>query len=101
MLYDSILTQTAEYKKFLGQDEEFMRPNFAPIETINCRWEGYTRNYPAGNRMISYNARKYITLVEIAVKDILDGQVVIAVNPISGFNGQVSHYESLVGDFKE
>jgi hypothetical protein len=101
MLVESVLNTPAVHKRYLEPHEDFPGVGmYAPEEHIMCDWSGDSRSIPDGNSYKVYHFRKYITLVKLTAKDIVDGQVVISSNPIKDFRGNVSHYESRVGDMK-
>jgi len=120
MLSRTILTQTAVLTRVTGETEKYRRPTFETTSkygkpqqvespqpslpsgvTIPCRKEGYHKYYPTNNTLRDFNAWRYITIDEIKTGDRLDGQVVIGVSVVTDFRGNISHYESTVGNFAE
>lgn len=73
------MTFDAVWEKYIGEENDTMLPQYAEPVTIKCFQYGKTLWVARDMVQTAVSAKMYLTLVEISVKDRLDGQVVKAV----------------------
>jgi hypothetical protein len=97
MLISSYLKTPILHSKMLTEDNDLGAPEHAAPNTIKCRMDGSRRLMLGENKATAVDAFVYLTVEKIVPRDLLGGQVVLAVKPIYDLDGSVSHYESSVG----
>lgn len=94
-MLSTYLNQTAEYKPCTGTDGRGESIFGTPV-TISCRKQAKTQNVLTATGQVLQSQHVYLLKQAVAVGDMLDGSVVMAVNDWHGLFGEVIGYKAVV-----